>query len=256
MRRYLQGTLDFSCAVYAAVNAIGCVRDLRLPEARDIFNTTLDAFAARPSLWAAFIRNNTDHYWVVRYMLRRWSLTAPRPQAVSRPGGFALPVSDADAEPDICSAYLPERLPPRGPESPPDRFSDAARREAEAVRAALREALQGGATPGRAVLARFHRFLPGVASPLVSHWTCIRSADNAGLYLKDSSAEKDAVHCIGYSDLLPDAGLPNLRIVPESLYLLTAASANSAPRSPGAQPATSARLMKSPSFTPPAGAEP
>jgi hypothetical protein len=228
MRRYLQGTLDFTCAIYAVINAVGCVRDQRLPEARGIFSATLDAFAARPQLWSAFTGNNTDHYWVVRYMLRRWCMTAPCLPAISRPGGFACPISDADAEPDIASAYLPERLPPRGPESPSGGLSDAARREAEAVRDVLREALPRGVTHGRAVAARFHRFLPGVASPLVSHWTCIRSADSASLYLKDSSAEKEAVHCIGYDDLLPDAGLPKLRIVPESLYLLTAPSDNSA----------------------------
>ncbi|MDR2124848.1 MAG: hypothetical protein LBP38_07725 [Desulfovibrio sp.] len=228
MRRYLQGTLDFTCAVYAVINAVGCVRDLRLQEARGIFSATLDAFAARPLLWSAFIGNNTDHYWVIRYMLQRWCLMPPRPQAVFRPGGFACPVSDADAEPDASSVYLPERLPPRGPESPPGRLSDTARREAEAVRDALQGALQNGITPGRAVLARFHSFLPGVASPLVSHWTCIRSADSATLYLKDSSSEKDAVHCIGYDDLLPGAGLPKLRIVPESLYLLAPASGNAA----------------------------
>ncbi|MDR2605053.1 MAG: hypothetical protein LBC55_06855 [Desulfovibrio sp.] len=230
MRRYLQGTLDFTCAVYAVINAVGCVRDLRLPEARGIFSATLNAFAARPLLWAAFTGNNTDHYWVVRYMLRRWCMTAPRPPAISRPGGFACPVSDADAEPDIAFAYLPERLPPRGPESPSGDMSDAARREAEAVRDALREALQSGTTPGRAVLARFHRFLPGVATPLVSHWTCINAADTATLYLKDSSAEKEAVHSISYDELLPEAGLPKLRSVPESLYLLAAPSDNAAPR--------------------------
>jgi hypothetical protein len=229
MRRYLQGTLDFTCAVYAVINAVGCVRDLRLTEARGIFSATLDAFAARPLLWSAFTGNHTDHYWVVRYMLRRWCMTVPCRQAVSRPGCFARPVSDADAEPDVASAYLPERLPPRGPKSPPGSFSDVARREAEAVRDVLREALPSGVIHGRAVVARFHRFLPGVASPLVSHWTCIRSADSASLYLKDSSAEKEAVHCIGCDDLLPDAGLPKLRIVPESLYLLTAPSDNSAP---------------------------
>jgi hypothetical protein len=224
MRRYLQGTLDFTCGIYAVINAVGCIRELRLPEARGIFNATLDAFAARPLLWGAFTRNNTDHYWVVRYMLQRWCLTVPCRPALSRPGGFALPVSDADVDPDIASAYLPERLPPRGPESPPGGLSDAARREAGAVRDALREALKSGGVPRRAVLARFHRFLPGVASPLVSHWTCIISADTAALYLKDSSAEKEAVHSIRYDDLLPDAGSPKLRIVPESLYLLAASS--------------------------------
>ncbi|MDR2669611.1 MAG: hypothetical protein LBC14_06645 [Desulfovibrio sp.] len=230
MRRYLQGTLDFACAVYAVINAVGCVRDLRLPEARDIFSATLVDFAVRPLLWAAFTSNNTDHYWVIRYMLRRWCMTSPRRLEISCPGSFACPVSDADAEPNIDSAYLPERLPPRGPESPYGGFSDAARREAKAVCDALRKALQSGVTPGRAVLARFHRFLPGVAAPLVSHWTCINSVDTATLYLKDSSAEKEAVHSIRYDELLPEAELPKLRIVPESLYLLTAPSDKAASR--------------------------
>jgi hypothetical protein len=224
MRSYLQGTLDFACGIYAVINAVACVRGLRLTEARSIFSATLEAFAARPLLWTAFTRNRTDHYWVIRYMLRRWCLSGPCRLEISRPGGFASPISDADAEPDATAAYLPECLPPRGPETPdalPGCLSGAARREAEAVRDALRDALQNRATPGRAVLARFHRFQPGAASPMVSHWTCIGSADAAALYLKDSSTDEEAVHVIRHDDLLPGNGLPSLRIVPESLYLLT-----------------------------------
>ncbi|MDR1945736.1 MAG: hypothetical protein LBQ51_01015 [Desulfovibrio sp.] len=225
MRRYLQGTLDYACGIYAVINAVACVHDLRLPEARKIFNATMEDFATRPAPWAAFIRNRTDHYWVIRYMLRRWCLREPCGLEISRPGGFAAPISDADLEPGGDTVYLPERCPPRGPKNPGDQpgaLSDTARREVEAVRRALRDALKGGTASGKAVLVRFHRFLPDSgAVPLVSHWTSIRSADAGTLYLHDASAEKKAVHAVKFDDLLPEKGMPALRIVPESLYMIT-----------------------------------
>lgn len=218
MRRYLQGTLDFACAIYAVINALACTRDLDLAGARKLYRETSLALSGWPNLWSAFLRNHTDHYWLVRYMVRRWCVDAPyrlRPvqpfSACLLPGGKISGLSGA-------ALYLPEKEPPAGPSSPA-----AADREAgevwDAVLTWFKEA--NGAAKKRAAVLRFHRFLPGVPAPVVSHWTTAFCLERDALGLHDASSESGALLTLEKGVLMPGPGARALvRIVPESLLLL------------------------------------
>ena len=43
MRRYMQGTLDFTCAVYAVINSLSVIHNLDLATGRMILAETLQA---------------------------------------------------------------------------------------------------------------------------------------------------------------------------------------------------------------------
>lgn len=75
MKAYHQGQLDFCCAIYAFINALKLVAGLGLADGRRILGETLREISARPALWEPFLSNNTDHYWVVRYLLGRYCRT-------------------------------------------------------------------------------------------------------------------------------------------------------------------------------------
>ncbi|MDR1125945.1 MAG: hypothetical protein LBM64_07820 [Deltaproteobacteria bacterium] len=72
MKAYHQGQLDFCCAIYAFINALKLVAGFGLADGRRILGETLREISARPALWEPFLDNNTDHYWVVRYLLGRY----------------------------------------------------------------------------------------------------------------------------------------------------------------------------------------
>ena len=217
-RRYLQGTLDFACAIYAVINALSCSHGLDLAGGRRIFQETAISLAEAPDLWKRFLRYETDHYWLVRYMLGRWCCAEPWRLAARQPfSDCLLPGGEA---PDLAGAelFLPEKEEDHGPI-----LHDKARKEAASVWRALEDWFGGrsGERPRRTALLRFHRFLFHETPPVVSHWTTARRLEDGVLHLHDASSEKSALVALEKSALLPGDGTRGLiRIVPESLVLL------------------------------------
>lgn len=214
MRRYLQGTLDFACGIYAVINALSLTHSLDLAGARAIFRETHLDITAQPELWADYTGNNTDHYWLVRHMLERWCSAPPYRLRVLRP-------FDGDACSEAFSLaraerHLPENHPPSGP---PDR-AEAEREAARTWQAADDWLAQHNERP-RALVMRFHRFVPGMRAPIVSHWTTGKCIEDAVLHLHDASSEPRALLSLPKNILLPYEGVrASVRIVPESLLLL------------------------------------
>ncbi|MDR0828154.1 MAG: hypothetical protein LBN33_09835 [Desulfovibrio sp.] len=219
MRRYLQGTLDFACAVYAVINALSCLYAIPLNSVREIFQKSMEDFARYPRLWSQFLGNKTDHYWVIRYMLRRWCAAGPFKLDLRLPFA-ALAPTDQDLNLGPVSMYLPENLPPQG-EAHTGESAFTPCQEGAAVLDALQEFFAGTHLPAGAAILRFHRFLPGVTQPVISHWTTVRTMENQNLCLWDASPEQDSLHVLPHSSLLPNQGKAMLRIVPESIYFVS-----------------------------------
>jgi hypothetical protein len=220
MRRYLQGTLDFACAIYAVINALACTRGLNLADARKIYGETSLALSGRPALWSAFLRNHTDHYWLVRYMVGRWCVDPPHRLRPVQPFSSCLLPGGKLSELTGADLYLPEKESPAGPSSLA--FAD---REARAIwdAAVAWFGRESGAAEKRTAVLRFHRFLPGVAAPVVSHWTTALRLERDALSLHDASSESGALLALEKDVLVPGPGARALvRIVPESLLLLQA----------------------------------
>lgn len=221
MRRYLQGTLDYACGIYAVVNALACTHSLELEAARRIFQESLEGLAASPELFKAFCRNETDHYWLVRCLLARAGTRYGFAIELFQPfSDCLLPRSEDEAAFDepALGLHLPEKEAPPGPPS-----LDGARQEVMAVWQALSFWLDPpGHRQKRAAIFRFHRFLPPVPMPVVSHWTTGRQLRKDLLLLHDASSEKGAIMEIEQKSLMPSSSHhPQLRIVPESLVLIS-----------------------------------
>lgn len=220
MRQYLQGTLDYACGIYAVINALACTHGLDLSAARDVLREAFWALPEQPRLWRAFTRNETDHYWLIRRTLSRWCCGLPWEYRAEQPFGEALlPAPDGTGLEDV-SLHLPEHEVPRGPSD----FCKAGD-EAAAVWAALRiwfaGQQSGNGLYSRVALLRFHRFIPGLEDPIVSHWTTVCRLQEETLHLHDASSEKQAIRAISKSDCCPaDFSPAIIRIVPESLLFL------------------------------------
>lgn len=215
MRRYMQGTLDFGCGIYAVINALSCTYSLDLADARTIFADTIDELSRHPSLWRGFLHNDTDHYWLVDWLLEywcgdgRWQLEQQRP--------FPGPPRAAARVLEQAANFLPERNYPRGPSN-----TGEARAEAQSVWNAISAWFEAGPHNAKAAVLRFHRFMPGLDRPVVSHWTTVRAVNRETIFLHDASSESGALFELGRATLLPLLHQPPmLRIAPESLILLS-----------------------------------
>ena len=217
MRRYMQGTLDFTCGIYAVINALSCTHGLNLANARKIFQETLHELSGQERLWNSFLRNETDHYWLIRWLLGRWCLEAPWRLEIRQPFSDCLRPESRIKDFAGMALYLPEALAPKGPDCP-----EAAKNEALAVWSALTEWLLEQEGRSRAALLRFHRFIPGAHQPVVSHWTTAQGANGRAILLHDASAEPGAVFILERKSLLPEAQhTAPLRIAPESVALMS-----------------------------------
>lgn len=219
-RRYLQGTLDFHCGIYGVINALACLRGISLQAARTILSESVLALQPYPHLLKAFLRNETDHYWMVAYCLARWTRLLPFQVAYDQLyGDNWLPALSDDPEDVLEQAqlYLPEK----------EVAYDNKKQEKELldiVWAGLNEWLRPNSRfrVSRAAVLRFHYYLRGERTPLVSHWTTVVKADKGRLDLHDASANDQAIHTLHYADMLANAraGGNAIRIVPESVILL------------------------------------
>lgn len=220
MRCYFQGTLDYACGIYAVINALSCTHGLDLAAARRILQEFFECLPGNPGLWRAFIRNETDHYWLIRRCLSRWCLGAHWEYKAQQPFSECLMPERQWVELNGVSAYLPEREAPRGPAN-----AEKAGNEARAVWAALHDWFEShlatGNRPRRVAILRFHRFLPGMEQPVISHWTTVQGLQGGVLMLHDASSERHAIRSISRMDCVPaNAALSMVRIVPESVILL------------------------------------
>lgn len=218
MRRYLQGTLDFCCGIYAVLNALSCLYSIDLNAGRTMFRETLLEFSACENVWRRFLANDTDHYWVVRHMLGRWCSGAYA-ATVSQPFSDALAIRDESLR--FASMYLPENDNPEGPDSLADCYAQAAEVWGT-LRSELPRRSRGNMTSGRVGVLRFHRFLPGVPQPVVSHWTTVKDVTEQAVMLHDASAEQGALFTLDKGTLMPFIKRrPLVRIVPESIVILS-----------------------------------
>lgn len=221
MRRYLQGTLDFACGIYAVINALACMFSIDLTEARRLFQDIHIDLASRPELFTRYARNETDHYWLVRYMLSRVTRCPRYGLAMFQPfSNCLLPEGKGtEAIEDLqVDFYLPEAEEADGPAS-----LKGARQEAQAVWQALEIWFcePEARLEKRAAILRFHRFLPSIPQPVVSHWTTGQALVDKTLLLHDASSEFGALLEIEQSSILPPGNeRAFVRIVPESLLLL------------------------------------
>ena len=218
MRRYLQGTLDFDCAVYAVINALARTRDIELAAARYIYQETMLALSACPRLWEAHVRNGTDHYWMVRHLLSRWCGKGSWHLRIRQPFGDCLlpePRSADLAELADDPLYLPEGAShaPAGRGISAESGSPLPGVVWDAIAAWLDENMTS-----RAVIFRFHRFVPGLTAPVLSHWTCGIRLSGETLFLHDASGEKHSLHSLKKDDVIARTGL--VRIAPESVIVL------------------------------------
>ncbi len=215
--RYMQGTLDFACGIYAVINGLALTHNLRLGAARGLLSMALWEFSRHDRAWKAFLQNETDHYWVVRYMLsahcRAWPFKYDTYQPFSSslaPGQEALDLENVPMYSGEC------RLPPAAEHAAISRdiwgiFRDCLSENTEASYRHI-------------CLFRFHRYLPDVESPVISHWTCGCRFSNNALYLHDASSEKKALFEINLETLhAADNDRPLFYIPPESIIILSKA---------------------------------
>ena len=220
MRCYFQGTLDYACGIYAVINALSCTHGLDLAAARRILQDLFESLPEHPALWRAFVRNETDHYWLIRQGLSRWCLGPHWTYRAEQPFSDCLMPGREWAGLEGLAPYLPEREAPRGPVK-----AAQAGKEALAVWMALQDwfehpqGKEGGRR--RVAILRFHRFLPGMAQPVVSHWTTVQAMQGGVLMLQDASSEPHAIRSISRADCISASfALSMIRIVPESVLLL------------------------------------
>jgi hypothetical protein len=77
----------------------------------------------------------------------------------------------------------------------------------------------GSGSAVRAAIFRFHRFMPGSAIPVVSHWTTGTRVCDGELFLHDASGEKESLHSLEKACIVEQPN-PMIRIAPESIALL------------------------------------
>ncbi len=226
MRRYMQGTLDFTCGVYAVINALSVIHNLDLAAGRLILAEALRTLSTRPALWQAFLRNETDHYWLVDYCLARWCANGRFRLCALRPFAPDPPLYETpEALLDNVRLFRPAgpgsnlHDPRLGPGLGVESVRANARLEADRAFRALELHLQ---TPGprKAALFRFLRFLPGSSTPVVLHWTTAFRVLGESIVLHDASSEPGAIHALEKASLMPENGPALLYIEPESVTLL------------------------------------
>lgn len=254
MTPYHQGQLDFFCAVYAYINGVRLLYGAQLTQAREILATALSEISARPALWHALITNNTDHHWVLPYMLGRFSASGPlalklgllpeKPPAdlqnaspaalnswlrLGRPAPLNLDELDEAAMWRPGVEFGPHLA---GPGQSPAPGKRPWQNEAvwQIIRAWLpsRKLLGVFGPPSkqkRCLLLRFHRFLPyQPGPPLISHWTTGQDFSKDTLNLFDCTANKEATHSLNPTQtaLYPEHldGKRLFALEPQSLYFL------------------------------------
>ncbi len=222
MQLFYQGQLDFFCAVYAVINALTAMYGLNLAQARSFLASILNEASLHRPLWQAMLENRTDFYWLVDYMLAGCHRGGPHALFVRRPFAPEGEESVPDSALDLAGAslYRPE----------PDGACFRCKAGRDAVWSALETWLPpfslppAAGTVRRTVLLRFHRYMPYMKSPVISHWSVADRFCAGTLHLRDASKEESALHALVPSQTVFDAGMVSgdapVRLEPGSLYFL------------------------------------
>ncbi len=215
-RAWHQGQLDFFCAIYAVINALVLTHGINLSACRKLLADTLKTLSTHSFLWQAVLRNETDFYWLVDYMLAQFCQSGPLKTKTlaaktGRAGGFqeknfgpeCLKLEEVflyrkDESPCRSSPedlwkrlkdWLPEEDPTLAPQpSPYDVENWFSQTDAGADAGPERRA--------RAVILRFNRYLPFSDQPIITHWTTARAFEGDTLLLFDATADQGATHSI------------------------------------------------------------
>lgn len=225
---YHQGQLDFFCAIYAFINALRLMFGIQLNQAREILATALDEISAQPRLWEAMLRNQTDHHWVVPYLLGRFcngpslglraaTLPLGKPKELSTWGiqdwlGLSRP-APCKLE-DIAVGDLHSELMEFGPDlainglrKPVEAYSKWQTSELWPV---LQNWLPSRGLFGkfgsshkqkRCLILRFHRFISYQPAPIVSHWSTGQEFHKETMQLYDCTANRQATHSLAAAGL-------------------------------------------------------
>lgn len=252
MNPYHQGQLDFFCAVYAFINAARLLFGIQLGQARDILATALHEISAQPVLWNALLRNQTDHHWVISYMLGRFANAGSLPMRAGKLPEKPLPRL-REARSQEIHDWL-ELSPPKavnlaalGPEhmfTPGVEFGyhmpwvDPEKRSKRQWQQEdlwwlcqnwlpsrnFLDILGPQKKQDRCIILRFHRFLPPHPAPLICHWSTGHNFTKDNLNLFDCTANKEGTHILplNESTIYPEllGGKRLLAIELESIYFI------------------------------------
>ena len=222
MRIYYQGQLDFFCAVYATINALGILGPIPLVSARNAFADILDGIAGHKELWEATTRNDSDFYWLVKYALAWFTTSKGFPKySVSQPFVQRDASFSSEEALNLTTAV-------------PYKQRSAVRAHPNTIWHTLENWLPRQRPPGsgaedgnaqkRAVILRFHRYMRPDTSPFVMHWSAADTLTDDELLLRDASCEQSALHSLARKEVVfqPDDihGGALLHIEPESLFLI------------------------------------
>ena len=218
MQRYYQGQLDFFCAVYAVINALTAMFGINLTQARMLFATALYDTSKHPSLWLATLENKTDFHWLVAYMIQAASRGSSYPLRAFRP--FVADGKIPDEAADLAQAALHVA----GGQSfrNPGNADTFWRRIDDWLLPSEAPPMPGSVS--RTLIFRFHRYIPFISEPVISHWSVADHIFAGKLHLRDCSKEERALHNLDrtvtvlHPDRVDDAH--NVRIEPESVFFL------------------------------------
>ena len=220
MHRYYQGQLDFFCALYAIINAMTALFNLNLMQARALFATALNDISQHPELWHATLENKTDFHWLVAYLLDGASRGPSYPLRVHRP--FAEEKGIPESASNLACAKLFTHT------GTPETFLSP--REAGVFWQTMQKWLMPASSPPpsgsvrHAAILRFHRYIPYMREPAISHWTVADHFYDDKIRLRDASMEERSLHSLGRSvtALHPDlvSERRDVRIEPESVFFI------------------------------------
>jgi hypothetical protein len=260
MKAYHQGQLDFFCGLYAFINCLKLIGVLNLEAARQIFAQALREISAHPTPWQALLDNDSDYYWLMRYLFGRFGR---EPGAAFNLGQLPLaPLALMDGRErrterqapfrtyGIAEAEMRARLDLKRAEEikldelgrehmylRPLRSAERTEREKNWSMDGLWPLLQNWLPAGdlfnkftgdgeqrNGLILRFHRYLYPGQPPVVSHWTSGLEFKGDTLHLFDCTVDSAAVHrLVPRECVLSASALTSerlIRIEPESIYFL------------------------------------
>ena len=220
MQRFYQGQLDFFCAIYAVINALTALYGISLTQGRALFATILSDISQHSELWHATLENGTDFHWLVEHMALACQKGTSCPVRVHRPFAAVRDIPESAADLDFAQKFTDG-----GCSAAYSSFN-----RSHILWEKMEEWLLCTPVKPRAgtlrhvALLRFHRYIPFVETPIVSHWSVADYHHNGIIYLRDASKEENAVYSFdkeatafsreGISDVC------NVYIEPESVFFM------------------------------------
>jgi hypothetical protein len=248
MKIYHQGQLDFFCAIYAVINALGITYGMSLQDGRHILGACIKELAEHKNILAALTSNATDHHWIVGYLLGRFCRSGrfalkvaklpPKLPSLATDAWLNLDSPEAISLNDISEQDMWAEvrsfsgsfsgLETQGLDKPP-----GPRWRAENLWTLLQGWLPSRGLLGvlgtpklqdRCILLRFHRFFPQAQGPLISHWSTGRNFSKDILHLADCTSNPKALHALPLKECVMDSrdlgGERQIGIEPESVWFL------------------------------------